>query len=126
MADAGILFPAIPAGIPITADPDGILFPADLAEPDTVGVADLADAGILFPTVPAGILIPADPAGILFPADLTELVTIGVADVAVAGWRQWMEFPYTTVVIMTILIMRTPGMKGRQWICGWDSHILRW
>ena len=58
------------------ADPAGILFPADLAEPVTVGVADLADAGILFP---------ADPAGILFPADLAEPVTVGVADLADAG-----------------------------------------
>ena len=69
-------FLAVPAGIPIPPDPDGILFPADLAEPVTVGVAGLADAGILFPAIPAGIL---------FPADLAELDTVGVADVAVAG-----------------------------------------
>ena len=85
LADAGILFPAILAGIPIPADPAGILFLADLAEPVTVGVADLPDAGILFPAVPAGIPFPADPARILFPADLAEPVTVGVADLADAG-----------------------------------------
>ena len=133
LADAGILFPAVPAGIPIPADPAGILFPADLAEPVTVGVADLADAGILFPAVPAGIPIPADPAGILFPADLAEPVTVGVADAAVAGAAPLavpdvltepelvamiVEDEVETVdgipvyygVILTILIMRTPGI----------------
>ena len=45
LADAGILFPAVAAGIPFLADPAGILFPADLAEPVTVGVADLDVAG---------------------------------------------------------------------------------
>ena len=69
----------------IPADPAGILFLADLAEPDTVGAADLAIAEILFPAVPAGIPIPADSAGILFPANLAEPDTVGVADVAVAG-----------------------------------------
>ena len=73
---AGILFPAVPAGRPIPPDPAVILFPADLAEPVTLGVTGLADAGILFPAVPAGILVPADSA---------ELNTVGVADVAVAG-----------------------------------------
>ena len=64
---AGILFLAVPAGIP---------FPAGL-----VGTLSLSDqAGLLFPAVPAGIpfplgpdqdgtLSPTDPAGILFPAD---------------------------------------------------------
>ena len=85
LANAGILFPAVLAGIPFPADPAWILFPADLAEPVTVGVADLADAGILFLAVPAGIPIPTDPAGIPFPSDLAEPVTIGVADLAVAG-----------------------------------------
>ena len=85
MADAGILFPPIPAGIPFPADPAGILFPADLAEPVTVGVADLANAGILFPAVPAGIPFPTDTAGILFLADLAEPVTVGVADLGAAG-----------------------------------------
>ena len=82
---AGILFLAVPAGIPIPPDPAVILFPASLAEPVTMGVADLADAGILFPAVPAGIPIPADPAGILFPADLVELDTVGVVDVVFVG-----------------------------------------
>ena len=85
LADAGILFPAIPAGILFPTDPARILFPAELAEPVTVGVADLADAGILFPAVPAGIPFPTDPAGILFPAELAEPVTVGVADLADAG-----------------------------------------
>ena len=84
LADAVILFLAVPAGIPIPPDPAGILFLADLAAPVTVGVADLADAGILFPAVTAGILIPSDPAGILFPADIAEPVPVGVAD------RCWM------------------------------------
>ena len=43
LANAGILFPAIPAGI---------LFPADLAELDTVGVADVAVAGVAPLAVP--------------------------------------------------------------------------
>ena len=115
LADTGILFPVDPvgtlsptdlAGIPFPADPAGILFadlaepvtvgvadlvdagilfPADLVEPVTVGVADLADAGILFPAVPAGISFLADPAVILFPADLAEPVTVGVADLDVDG-----------------------------------------
>ena len=42
---AGILFPAIPAGMPIPAEPAGILFPADLAELVTVGGAEMAVAG---------------------------------------------------------------------------------
>ena len=49
-------------------DPAGILFPADLAEPTTVGVVGLTDAGILFLVVSEGILFPPDHAGILFPA----------------------------------------------------------
>ena len=73
---AGILFPAVPAGIPIPVDavgpvgPDGMLSSSDLV-------------GILFSAVPAGIPFPAgpvgpvgrdgtlsssDPAGMLFPA----------------------------------------------------------
>ena len=92
-ADAGILFPADPAGV-VTI---GVAPLAD-AGPVTMAVADLADAGILFPDEPAGILFPADPAGILFPADPagtatadvvfladTEQVTVGVAEVADAG-----------------------------------------
>ena len=46
---AEILFPAVSEGILFPPDPAGMPFPADLAEPVTVGVADLADAGILFP-----------------------------------------------------------------------------
>ena len=49
-------------------DPAGILFPADLAEPTTVGVVGLTDAGILFLVVSEGKLFPPDHAGILFPA----------------------------------------------------------
>ena len=52
LADAGILFPAVPAGIPIPADPAGILFSADLAELDTVSVADVAVAGVAPLAVP--------------------------------------------------------------------------
>ena len=53
LADAGILFPAVTAGIPISADPARILiFPADLAELDTVGVVDVAVAGEAPLTVP--------------------------------------------------------------------------
>ena len=112
LVEAGILFPAQPVGtqsltvrdgmLSLT-DPAGILFPADLAEPTTVGVVGLADAGILFPAVaegilfppdpagklfpavPEGILFPPDPAGMLFPADLAEPVTIGVTSLADAG-----------------------------------------
>ena len=66
-------------------DPAGMSFPADLAEPATVGVAGLADAGILFPAVSEGILFPPDPAGMSFPADLAKPVTVGVAVLADAG-----------------------------------------
>ena len=49
LADAGILFPANPAGA-VTAD---VALLAD-SEEVTVGVTELADAGILFPADPAG------------------------------------------------------------------------
>ena len=105
LVEAGIPFPADPVGTQsltvcdgtlFPTDPDGILFPADLAEATTVGVVGLADAGILFPAISEGILFPpdpvgtqsltvcdgtlsqTDPAGILFPADLTEPTTVGV------------------------------------------------
>ena len=52
LADGGILFPAVPAEIPIPADLAGILFPADLAELVTVGVADVAVAGVATLAVP--------------------------------------------------------------------------
>ena len=45
LADAGILFLAVPDGIPFQTDPAGILFLADLAKPGTVGVADLDVGG---------------------------------------------------------------------------------
>ena len=61
-------------------DPAGMPFPADLAEPVTVGVADLADAGILFPAVSEGILLPTDPGKLLSPADHVELCAVGVSD----------------------------------------------
>ena len=48
LAIAEILFPAVPAGIPIPADPAGILFLANLA----VGVADVAVAGVAPQAVP--------------------------------------------------------------------------
>ena len=60
-------------------------FPADLAEPVTVGVIGLADAGILLLAVSEGILFRPYPAGMLFPADLAKPVTIGVASLADAG-----------------------------------------
>ena len=112
LVEAGISFPANPVwtrSLPIRdgmlspTDPAGILFPAYLAEPTTVGVGGLADAGILFPAVSEGILFPPDPAGILFPAvsegilfppdpagmpfpvDLAEPVSVGVTGSADAG-----------------------------------------
>ena len=108
MNDVAVVVPAeaaclVEAGLPFSAylvgmqtlsvsdrllsptDPAGILFPADLAEPVTVGVVGLADAGILFPAVSEGILFPADPAGMPFPADFAEPVTIGLAGLADAG-----------------------------------------
>ena len=68
------------AGIPFPADPAGVV---------TGGVADLADAGIPFPadsvgTVTISVTDLAD-AGIPFPADPAETVTVGVADLADAG-----------------------------------------
>ena len=66
-------------------DPAGMPFPADLAEPVTVGVAGLADARMLFPAVSEGILFTPDPAGMPFPADVAEPVTVVVAGLADAG-----------------------------------------
>ena len=104
LVEAGMPFPAEPVGTQSLAvrdgtlsptDPAGILFPANLAEPTTMGVVGLADAGILFsavtegilfppdptgilfPAVSEGILFPSDPAGMPFPADLAEPVTVG-------------------------------------------------
>ena len=85
LAKAGIPFPAGPVGMPSLTkwdgtlsptDPTGILFPAGLAEPVTIGVVGLANAGVLCPAVSDGILFPPGPAGIPFPADLAEPVTV--------------------------------------------------
>ena len=105
LADAGILFPADPAGVvtvgvapladagPVTmavADltDAGILFPADPAGVVTVGVAPLADAGM----VTVGVTDLADAkaasltdAGILFPAYPAGIVTMGVTPLTDAG-----------------------------------------
>ena len=85
LADAGILFPAIPDGILLPPDYAGMLFPANLAKPVTVGVAGLADAGILFPAVSEGIPFPTEPAEMLLPADDIEPCTVGVTDLDAAG-----------------------------------------
>ena len=61
-------------------DPAGILFPADLAEPVTIGVIGLADAGMLFPAVSEGILLPTDPGELLSPVDHVEPCAVGVTD----------------------------------------------
>ena len=66
-------------------DPARILFPADPAEPVTLGVAGSADAGILFPAVTAEIPVSMGPAGMLLATDIAEFNTVGVVDVAVAG-----------------------------------------
>ena len=69
---AGILFPAVPAGMPFPAGPvdpvetlslpyhDGTLSPTDIA-------------GILFPAVPAGIPFPAGPVGPVDPVGTLSL-----------------------------------------------------
>ena len=75
---AEILFPSISEGMLFPPDPTGMPFTADLAEPVTVGVADLADAGILFPAVSEGILLPTDPGKLLSPADHVEQCAVGV------------------------------------------------
>ena len=94
VVEPGIQFPADPVGTQSLTvrdgtlsptDPAGILFPADLAKPTTVGVVGLADAGILFPAFTEGILFPPDPAGMLLAADLAKSATVGVADLANAG-----------------------------------------
>ena len=69
LADAGILFPAVPEGILFLPDPVGMPFLADLPKPVTVGVAGLADAEILFLAFSEGIPFPTDPVELLFPAD---------------------------------------------------------
>ena len=70
LADAGMVFPADPAGTVIV----GVASLAD-AGMVTVGVADLAD-------IRASSL--AD-AGMVFPADPAGVVTVGVASLADAG-----------------------------------------
>ena len=57
---AGILFPAVPAGIPFSVGPVGPVGPDGM-----LSSSDLA--GILFPTVPAGIPFPAGPVGPVGP-----------------------------------------------------------
>ena len=52
LADAGILFPAFTAELPISVGPAGILFPTDFADLDTVGVVDVAVAGEVLLAVP--------------------------------------------------------------------------
>ena len=67
LADAGILFPADPAGASI-----GVATDAGMV---TIGVTDLADAGAA----------PLADAGMAFPADLAGAVTVGVTPLAEIG-----------------------------------------
>ena len=87
------------------------VFPAYVAKVVAADAASLADAGILFPADPVGTLSPTDQDGTLSPTDLA-----GYCSGPTLLGRQCMGFPYIMVVIMTILIMRTPGMKCRQWM----------
>ena len=71
---AGILFPAIPAGMPFPVDPvgpvgqHGTLSPSDSDYVGTDGTLSSFDlAGILFPAVPAGIPFPVGPVGPVGP-----------------------------------------------------------
>ena len=61
-ADAGILFPADPAGVVAV----GVAAPV-VANPASMVVAGLADAGILFPADPVGTLSLTDQDGTLSP-----------------------------------------------------------
>ena len=55
---AGILFPAVPAGIPFPVGPDGPV--------GSVGtLSSSVFAGMLIPAVPAGLPFPAGPVGML-------------------------------------------------------------
>ena len=80
---AGMLFPAVPAGIPFPVGPDGTLSSSDLAGklfpaipagipfpagPDGTMSSSIF-AGILIPTIPAGLPFPAGPVGKLSPSD---------------------------------------------------------
>ena len=82
---AGILFPAVPAGIPFPVGhvgPVGMLSPSDSVGPvgpdGTLSSSDLA--GILFPAVPAGIPFPVGPVGpvgTLSPSDFEPVSPVG-------------------------------------------------
>ena len=65
---AGILFPAVPAGIPFSVDPVGPVGPYGTLSPsDSDSVGPVGPDGTLSSTDLAGILCPAVPAGIPFP-----------------------------------------------------------
>ena len=81
---AGILFPAVPAGIPFpvgTAGPVGLygaLSPSDAAAVGPVGTLSSFDlAGMLFPAVPAGIPFSVGPVGPLARVGCGPRVTPG-------------------------------------------------
>ena len=70
LALAGILFLAIPAGIPFPVGPVGPVGPD--------GMLSSSDhAGILFTAVPAGIPFPAGPVGTLSPSDFGSVGPLG-------------------------------------------------
>ena len=77
---AGILFAAVPAGIPFPAGPFGTLSPSDFGSVGPVGpvgTLSLSDhVGVLSPTVPVGkpspVVLDSDPPGVLVPAIWTE------------------------------------------------------
>ena len=83
---AGILFPAVPAGIPFPVGPAGpvglygTLSPSDATAVDPDGTLSSSDlAGMLFPAVPAGIPFPVGPVGpcgTLSPSNYVSVVLV--------------------------------------------------
>ena len=117
LADAGILFPAIPAGIPFPANPAGILFPANLAEPVTVGVADLDVAGAAPLAVP-DVLTELE----IFTMEMADEVgTVDCIPIYYGGDYDGLWDPecddigYMAILMVSPnhLTMRTPGFLSR-------------
>ena len=102
---AGILFPAIPAGIPFPAGPVGpvgMLSPSDSDSIGPVGhdgtLSSSHLARVLFLAVPAGIpfpagpvMIPVIPAGLPIPADPAGILLRGVGYYC-GEWMDWCDF----------------------------------
>ena len=101
----GILFPAVPAGIPFPVCPVGPVGTLSLSDSDSVGAVG-----------PDGTLSPTDIAGILFPADFADLNTVDMTDVAVVGVA-----PLIVTDVFTDSDLVTDEVDS-----AWESRRLRW